>query len=313
MARASGGLPSSRRHFSLWQTFTDVSTFTAESIAQVHQTGLPWYVTIPLVAAGINFSVRLPLQWYHRILHNRRAKVQPFVEAWGYRHHHEVAKDHFVLGEKVRNYEKAKRLGKSRKRIYKTFHCQYWKSVIPLLGSIPFLTISDSLRRLSGLTEPYTLTDNPVLIDPSITEGGLAWFTDLTAQDPFLILPAACSAVLASSIYRGVDQKTLKEYLIGRDRPLRTGFGDVIRRITFFIPIVPLLLFQNPAAMFLYWLTTFSLSHFNTFILDLFISRPKRTLNVPTQDGVKFVKPWVHSSALEQPKTDSAASKSEGA
>lgn len=308
LARASS-LPSTRRHFSLGENFAALSTYTAEGIAQVHQAGMPWYVTIPLIAAGVNFSCRLPLQWYHRILQIRRRKVAPFVDAWASRHNQEVLRDPAFTGETLSTREQLARLRKSRGRIYKTFHCQYWKSLVPFLGSIPFITVSDALRRLSGVTPPHTL------LDPSIAEGGLAWFTDLTLRDPYLLLPAACSIALGASIYRGLDPKTIFGSVTNTSRPARleNRVFDMIRRVSLFLPSFPLLIFYNPAAMFLYWLTTFSLTHVNYFILDQFLPFPQRTLQPPAKDQVKLVKPWLHSSAGESPKPGGTASKSESA
>ena len=308
LGRASSS-PSTRRHFSLGENFTALSTYTAESIAQVHQAGMPWYVTIPLIAAGVNFGCRLPLQWYHRILQVRRRKVAPFVDAWASRHSQEVLRDPAFAGEQLSTHEQLSRLRKSRGRIYKTFHCQYWKSLVPFLGSIPFITVSDALRRLSGVTPPHTL------IDPSITEGGLWWFTDLTLRDPYLLLPAACSIALGASIYRGLDPKTILGSVANTNRPARLEHRvfDTMRRVALLLPAFPLLMFYNPAAMFLYWLTTFSLTHVNYFILDQFLPFPQRTLQAPAKDQVKLVKPWIHSSNGRTPEAESTTSKPEGA
>ncbi|KFH43432.1 Mitochondrial inner membrane protein-like protein [Hapsidospora chrysogenum ATCC 11550] len=323
VARA-GAPPSSRRHFSVAESWTALSTSTAETIVQVHQAGLPWWLTIPLVAATINFSIRLPMQAYSRTLQNRRHKVQPFLDAWAYRHSREVDAPGApppVKGDAA-HVEKMKRLTKTRVRLYKNYRCENWKSFLPLAGSVPFITMTDALRRLAspdlappdiGL-KPQGGTDPSTLIDPSIAEGGLAWFTNLTAADPYLILPVTCSVILGASVYRGMDRKTVLDMLTGRNRPVRgtgqTGW-EMVRRTLLWLPLFPLALYQAPAAMFLYWFTTFSLTHLNNAIIGRWRPPPTRTLHTPT--GVRHVRPWLHSSVMDKPRSDRAAPKAEAA
>ena len=54
----------------------------ADGICAVHHVGLPWYMTIPLVAATVNFTIRLPVQYYARQTRHKYAQDMPVVQAW---------------------------------------------------------------------------------------------------------------------------------------------------------------------------------------------------------------------------------------
>ena len=46
------------------------------------------------------------------------------------------------------------------------------------------------------------MTNVPV---PSLSTGGLAWFTDLSVSDPTLVLPLATAATIYFQLYLGAD------------------------------------------------------------------------------------------------------------
>ncbi|KAF4125882.1 mitochondrial inner membrane protein COX18 [Geosmithia morbida] len=309
-----------QRHFSLGAAFAAASTTTAESITFIHHCGLPWYVTIPLVAATVNFTCRLPVYWYVRVLQNRRTRILPLYQAWTSTHAQEAAglvaggpssavSQENVAAKRKRDSQTFKLIRRSRQRLYRQFSCQTWKSFTPLLSMGPFIMVTDALRRLVGTStlagDGSAAVTGHGLVEQSITEGGLAWFTDLSLQDPYMVLPLVCSVAMASSAWRGMDAKTLLERLTGKaGAPNGLQFlSGVMGRVAVLIPVIPLLLYSQPAAIFLYWITTFSLNHANSAIYDRFLPVPKPELK-PSPPQVSKEKPhvslpWLHSGEMQ--------------
>ena len=63
--------------------------------------------------------------------------------------------------------------------LWKTHNCHPMKSlVMPLVQAPVFISFFIGLRRMTEL---------PI---PTMSDGGILWFTDLTSPDPYYILPA---------------------------------------------------------------------------------------------------------------------------
>lgn len=277
---------SSRRNFSLLGAFDQVSTLTAEGITFVHHAGLPWYVTIPLVAAGVNFTVRLPMQYYSRRLLAKRLALRPFVDAWAFRHQQSNTRD----PSKALELNRAK-LRKSQSRIYKEWGVQMWKSWTgPVVATVPFILFSDALRRLAGV-RTFTTTSADQAVDsgvqalqavPSMVDGGLLWFTDLTVADPYYILPVVCTGLLGLNAWKGMTKEKLLELLgVGSSSTGTTAWQRGLMRTMMIFPFFPLIMSHLPSAIFLYWATSFSLTRVNFFILERRVKMPTPDLTMP--------------------------------
>lgn len=333
VAAAAGPGTTTRRHFSLGAAFAAASTTTAEAITFVHHCGLPWYLTIPLVAATVNFTCRLPVYWYVRVVQNRRTRILPLYQAWTATHAREAAAitspaaateeatataassataAAAAKAKRKRDSQTFRMIRKSRQRLYRRFDCQVWKSLTPLLSMAPFVMVTDALRRLVGMSaisSPAGPAQLDSLVDQSIAEGGLAWFVDLTVQDPYMVLPVACSVAMAASTWRGMDAKTLLERLTGKGGAPAGGglqfLSGALGRVAILVPLIPIALHAQPAAIFLYWITTFSLNHVNSAIYDKYLPVPKPGLKPPPMDKNRRVSPppWLHSGEMQVPIT----------
>ncbi|CAH2294531.1 mitochondrial inner membrane OXA1L-like [Pelobates cultripes] len=105
--------------------------------------------------------------------------------------------------------------------------------LVPLVQAPVFISFFMALRQMSYL---------PV---PSLQTGGLWWFTDLTAADPFYILPVfvTCTmwAVLELGAESGVNNPNLR----------------IMKTVFRVMPLVILPLTMNfPTAVFMYWVTS---------------------------------------------------------
>ncbi|PHH75178.1 hypothetical protein CDD80_2590 [Ophiocordyceps camponoti-rufipedis] len=259
--RASNAQTAGRRHFH----FGQVIASTAQVLSSVHALGVPWYYIIPLVAAGVNFSVRLPIHLYVSSIDRRRRQLAPLLYAWTIRHSrgHPHQPDALDFARSAASLAK-----KSRKRIYKTWGVQSWKYFLPLLSTAPFLVVSQALRGLCGTPTLAFLDAESVrgLFDRSLTDGGCLWFVDLTAQDPYYCLPLLCSALAALNTWSKFSKQDIKELFTLNDTLSRAPLKSMklgLTRLTLFFPMIAIIYAYLPSAIFLYWATTFGLGSVN--------------------------------------------------
>ncbi|KAM6908864.1 mitochondrial inner membrane protein OXA1L [Xenentodon cancila] len=160
--------------------------------------------------------------------------------------------------------------------------------LVPLAQAPVFISFFIALRKMSYL---------PV---PSMQTGGLLWFTDLTAADPFYILPFAVTGTMFFILELGAES--------GIDNPNLRAMKTVFR----IMPLIILPLTINfPTAVFTYWLTSncFSLGQVallrHPFIRDK-LKIPERikhpTSALPQNDGLieSMKKGWKNAQLAHQ-------------
>ncbi|XP_072232344.1 mitochondrial inner membrane protein OXA1L [Leuresthes tenuis] len=105
--------------------------------------------------------------------------------------------------------------------------------LVPLVQAPVFISFFIALRKMAYL---------PV---PSLQTGGLLWFTDLTAADPFYLLPITVTGTMFFILELGAES--------GFDNPNLRAMKTVFR----IMPLIILPLTINfPTAVFTYWLTS---------------------------------------------------------
>ncbi|XP_042615585.1 mitochondrial inner membrane protein OXA1L-like [Cyprinus carpio] len=105
--------------------------------------------------------------------------------------------------------------------------------LVPLVQAPIFISFFMALRKMAYL---------PV---PSLQTGGLWWFTDLTAADPFYILPIAVTGTMFAILELGAES--------GVDNPNLRVMKTVFRIMPFVI--LPMTI-SFPTAVFTYWMTS---------------------------------------------------------
>ncbi|GKU03462.1 mitochondrial export translocase oxa2 [Fusarium langsethiae] len=300
----------SRRNFSVASTLGEAVTITADSLSWAHSVGVPWYVAIPLVAIGINATIRFPLQYYVRRIQEDRKPLKPLVAAWGRRHMMEQTLSSGDVPHRIRALRAYGATAKSTKRIYKAWGLQRWKGIIPIAGIIPFITTSEALRRKCGaplgwISHQIGLgnTDSTTaglgaassMFDESLANGGLLWFTDLSSADPYYGLPVICSGILVWSIWGRMDTASIINLLDIRPRdgistPVAMRLQQLIGRTMLLMPVLPLLFADLPSAIFLYWGTSFALTRVNDILLTKLITPRPESLTIPrTNEDLPFL------------------------
>ncbi|KAL7875933.1 hypothetical protein AOLI_G00108960 [Acnodon oligacanthus] len=105
--------------------------------------------------------------------------------------------------------------------------------LVPLVQAPIFISFFIALRKMAYL---------PV---PSLQTGGLWWFTDLTAADPFYVLPLAVTGTMFAILELGAES--------GVDNPNLRAMKTVFRIMPFVI--LPMTI-NFPTAVFTYWMTS---------------------------------------------------------
>jgi YidC/Oxa1 family membrane protein insertase len=235
----------------------------------VELTGLPWWATIALVTLSIRILV-LPLVFKGQANAIRLQNIQPKMGA--YMKDIQYAK---ATGNKVLLSESAMAVQK----LMKDNKCSPFKSLYPplILGPI-FASFFFALKGLgeAGLTSMQT--------------GGLAWFNDLTAADPYMILPTASILMSLAVIETGAEMGSTSKAVTPQAKFLRNAFRVLIPASLFFFAYFP-------AAIFCYMgvNNTFSLLQLLTLqapAVRKYLNLPKKIEHEPEETNGKQLSFW---------------------
>eukprot|EP01111_Echinosteliopsis_oligospora_P014047 TRINITY_DN5205_c0_g1_i2.p1 TRINITY_DN5205_c0_g1~~TRINITY_DN5205_c0_g1_i2.p1 ORF type:complete len:253 (-),score=85.12 TRINITY_DN5205_c0_g1_i2:14-772(-) len=129
------------------------------------------------------------------------------------------------------------------------------QTVLPLLTQAPvFMCFFFALRRMAETI-------------PSMKDGGILWFTDLTIPDPYYILPVTTAALFLTTVEIGAETAGQQQGIIMK---------NIMRVMALvFIPITA----SFPTALLVYWVTNSAFSIVQTILLK----RPglRRFFNIP--------------------------------
>ncbi|KAI0389137.1 hypothetical protein F5Y17DRAFT_142993 [Xylariaceae sp. FL0594] len=280
-----------------WQSGLDAAIEGTQSlIVELHAvTHLPWFLSIPLTAAGVGLIFRLPFTVYTQRILQRRAELTPLLQAWNARIQQDVEQEEKnkpsnKVSVSARLSEVKKRQDKALKRMYGKLGLQTWKMYSSVL-SFPFWLLAiDGVRRLCGgprgllgslLTGASSDTagsaaasTTSVVVDPSLTVEGFLWFPDLTASDPYHVLPFVLSATLLWNVLpptrgqlidrfrtavgrpplRGTEgPQSQPQALVPRSERMRSSFHLALIGLSALIGPVTM---DLPAALHLYWIAS---------------------------------------------------------
>ncbi|RYC60005.1 hypothetical protein CHU98_g6205 [Xylaria longipes] len=133
-----------------WQSSLNTAIEGTQSlIVDLHTvTGLPWFLTIPLVAFTVGTVFRLPFQVYTQRILRRRAELGPLVQAWNSRLQHAVADEDVPPTKRLS--EVKKRQDAILRRVHGKLGLQEWR-LYSSVASFPFWLLAiDGIRQLCG-------------------------------------------------------------------------------------------------------------------------------------------------------------------
>ena len=162
---------------------------TQELLEWTHiTTGLPWYLTIGAVVVSIRLLL-IPVMVKGIANNARLAHIQPTMMS---------NINRIKRAKKDGNTTEVSRLQLETKQLFIDHNCGPLRGLIPPLVQMPlFIFFFFALRGMAGAGLP------------DFSTGGVAWFTDLSAPDPYYILPIMSSAATLAVLQVGSNQHML--------------------------------------------------------------------------------------------------------
>ncbi|RKP12003.1 60Kd inner membrane protein-domain-containing protein [Piptocephalis cylindrospora] len=210
-------------------------------------TGLPWWGTIAAATVIIRLSA-LPLilsvQRNAALLNN----IRPQLDLW---------KDKMVQATQVNDRPAAVIANQKYRQIMTDSGAKPARMILmPITNGAMFISFFMALRQMSDL---------PV---PQLAHGGLLWFENLNAPDPYYILPILASAGFLINFEVGSE--------LGGANVMNPTMKRVFRGVSL---LMPFMTYAFPSSVFVYWLTT---NVFSVAQVSL-LSRPgvRKVLGIP--------------------------------
>ncbi|KAJ9602047.1 hypothetical protein H2200_013407 [Cladophialophora chaetospira] len=234
----------SSRPNQLFEFLEPVSQTIQWGFHELHtQTGLPWYLTIPLGASIIRMSW-VPVLILTSHLRKSREHVTQLLSAWR-KAYQETASIKFPRGT-LADAKKAEawvveQLKKRRQAIRK--HERYAGSWVDPALSISFIPIwilsMDCIRRMAGDTRTVTAllwegsdtVSKPSIVEPGFATESLFWIPSLASADPLWILPLSYGALATYSAWTKV-RNTIRQPKSAVPTPLEATAG-ISKRLSY--------------------------------------------------------------------------------
>ena len=145
-------------------------------------TGLPWYLTIGAVVLTVRLAL-FPIMVRGISNNARMARLQPQMMD-------NIAK--IKRAKEDGNQYEMQRLQLETKQLFVDNNCGPLRGLVPPLFQMPLFIIF--FLAIRGMANAGL---------PDFTTGGIAWFTDLTAPDPYYVLPILSSAATLATLQVG--------------------------------------------------------------------------------------------------------------
>ncbi|EDV25515.1 uncharacterized protein TRIADDRAFT_23561 [Trichoplax adhaerens] len=212
--------------------------------------GLPWWGSI-MVATAILRALTLPLVVRSYRNSARMNNISPTVSR---------------LMNKMRaapTQQEAALYSQELRLLFQKHNCNPFKSLISPLLQVPvFISFFLGLRRMC--TAPLE----------SMKDGGMYWFTDLTAADPYYVLPVLSCVTMLLTLELGTE-------VGARNSGMQQQATMKVMKIVFRFLAIGMLpvTAQFPTAIFCYWLTSNSCSMLQMVILNT--PRIRKSFGIP--------------------------------
>ncbi|KAI8360405.1 60Kd inner membrane protein-domain-containing protein [Mortierella sp. GBAus27b] len=162
----------------------------------IHAAGLPWWATIFCATFALRTAITTPVAIYQQRALGRMMALTPVLQSWLHTLKTTVTIDHKLKGRDMSTFNKEIESAYRAKvnELYSANRCNPRVSFLLPWVQIPlFITMSLAIRGMAGYPLPF-LGDSSLPAEPGFTDGGILWFTDLTASDPTWIMPIAVGA-----------------------------------------------------------------------------------------------------------------------
>jgi YidC/Oxa1 family membrane protein insertase len=213
-------------------------------LVTVHDTsGLPWWATIAATTAAVRLAF-VPLQIYQSKGIAKMAIIKPQIDELSAKMRESGAKG------TEKGAAEAEAARKALSVLFDKHSVRPWMSIVGALGQIPlwltfFFTMRHIVRADSGL---------------GLDTGGMLWFTDLTAKDPYYALPVICGATFFGMVQLGDAGQVPGQELDSRQQMMRQMMKGAA------VLMVPATSWFE-SGVFIYWISTNCFAMTQTILL----------------------------------------------
>jgi inner membrane protein COX18 len=269
---------------------------------------VPWWAALPLTAAIVR-AITLPLTINSRKITAKQISLFPLLHTHRHLLRKKLARE-LPFKEAIR--QEALQTRRKRIDLFRQFRCETWKVWVPPLVQLPvFLSVIEGIRALTGANKGLLglFLGSPVVpkaveaavagegatnavaavetaekaiaagiqADPSMATEGILWFQDLSAADPYLILPFALSASMFLAL---TPTSTLLRPFTKPDPTAKvTQPSKWQRRLRNSLKVIALaagpLTLQMPSGILLYWISSSVLGVGTSVVLEKVLPAPK--------------------------------------
>ncbi|RCH97737.1 Mitochondrial inner membrane protein oxa1l [Rhizopus azygosporus] len=209
--------------------------------------GLPWWAAIAAATVAVRVAL-LPLMIKIQRNNAKLMNINPDVTR---------IMDNLKKAQAEGDTLSVDKYSREIQTLFKNNDCHPMKSLgLPMIQMPVMISFFMAIRSMAEV---------PV---PGLTNEGLLWFTDLSAKDPYYILPAISAAGMMAILEAGTET--------GAANPQSKGMKNVFRVLS--LAVVPFTAWM-PSGVFVYWITSnlFSIGQ----ILTLKAPSVRKALNIP--------------------------------
>ncbi|KAI8994966.1 60Kd inner membrane protein-domain-containing protein [Pilobolus umbonatus] len=209
--------------------------------------GLPWWGTIAVATVAVRMAL-LPMMVKIQRNNARLMNINPDVTR---------IMDNLKAAQAQGDSLATGKYTQEIQDLFKKNQCHPMKSLgLPLVQMPVMISFFMAIRGMAEI---------PV---PGLQDQGILWFTDLTAKDPYYVLPLISAAGVMAVLETGAEA--------GSANPQSAGMKNVFRALT--LVMIPFTAWM-PSGVFVYWITSnfFSIGQ----ILALKNPRVRELFNIP--------------------------------
>lgn len=257
----------------------------SEMMIQIHaDTGLPWWIFIPLTTFTMRTCFTIPIAIYQRKGLRQQNELRPIIQATtpvlraklaSIAQREQAKSTSAIPNEKatltadkimiLAAREKIKR----QRNLFKKYGCQTWKMMLLPAVQIPlWVSFSYIFRTITGWSDFGRAN-----IDMSLTTEHFLHLHDLSVSDPYFILPITLGVVaLCNAEWNFKTADLMQLTTRGKKNSLRpTAFDVVINLSRSSLIFLTAVSTQAPAALVMYWISSNSYSLFQNILMDKFL------------------------------------------
>ncbi|KAL4921573.1 hypothetical protein BDW62DRAFT_113060 [Aspergillus aurantiobrunneus] len=271
----------------------EVLDVTSGFIHGVHSVShLPWALSLPLTALLVRMGVALPLQIFTKVQARRDSDLSPILMAWR-RYYQREALQPNGAGRPINRSDATRMVTKNLKEQHETLRrrwgvVRFWRPANFLQMPI-WIAVMESIRAMSGndrglvpyllsLLEPSSSSGSGALhlaVEPSLATEGALWFPDLLAGDTTGILPVMLTVSILVNVRTGWKAPTMESIaelprVEMAKRLSHLGLRFFIQALALNVGVASYL-YEMPAALMIYWITSTNIATLQTFLLQKYM------------------------------------------